>query len=405
MALFEYKAVRKNGDIITDSIQAASREAAAQAIAVDGLEALTIKEVKKTIKIIPQKSISSADKANLCRFMATMLRSGISIPEAVDIIRQESDNKRLKEILADVAARTRRGESLHSIFSQYKDAFDLIFLTIVKVGEESGNLEKSFDYLARQLYASHELTQKIKGALMYPSVILAAMSGIGMLLMVGVLPKISQVFSKMQISIPPTTRIILGFGSFVGTHTPLVIGSFLGVALLLGLAAKVRTSREVLSGFVVRLPMVKKMVKQIDVARFARTLATLLKSGVPIITALNVSAEGLTQKSMKELAKKFSDEVGKGSSLSEVLSRNKGVFPVIMTQTVKAGEKSGTLEKILEEMADFYEKETEQNLKRMVDLLEPILILVIGIAVGGMVIMMIAPIYSIVGGLQQSIQK
>ncbi len=146
-------------------------------------------------------------------------------------------------------------------------------------------------------------------------------------------------------------------------------------------------------------------MNQIDVAQFARTLATLLQSGVPITEALNVSSDSLSQPQLRHQAKGFSESVSKGKSLSDILGENKQVFPTIMVQTIKTGEKTGTLEEVLKELADFYESEVEHQLKRITSLLEPVLMLVVGIIVGAMVIMIIAPIYSIIGNLETSMQK
>ena len=166
-----------------------------------------------------------------------------------------------------------------------------------------------------------------------------------------------------------------------------------------------RQTREVLMRLFRKLPVVSKIVNQIDIARFSRTLSTLLQSGVPITTALDVSSEGLSDPGVRAQAKRFSDGVARGETLSKVITENSKIFPPVMIQTIKAGEKTGTLEEILDEMATFYESEVEYSLKRATALLEPVLMLGIGVAVGAMVIIMIAPIYGIIGGLQSQIKQ
>lgn len=405
MTLFDYKAKDASGKIVTDTMQANSREDAAAALRAMNLQVLTVNSLDQSglSKSIGGNHISVSDKAVFCRFMSTMLRSGLSIPEAIEIIRQETKKPKMKKVLADLAYQTQKGKSITSVLSQYKEDFDSTFLTMVRVGEESGTLDKSFEYLTKQLSASHELNQKVKGSLMYPAVIVVAMIANGIVMMVFVLPRIAGVFLKLDIALPFVTRIILTTGDLIGKNVFLFLGfvalSFFGLFMSFYL----RTTRNIFMRFIRRMPVVKNIVNQIDIARFSRTLSTLLHSGVPITTALDVSAQGLSDDNVRAQAKNFSEGVARGESLSAVLTRNTKLFPTIMIQTIKAGEKTGSLDQILAQMADFYESEVDYSLKRATSLLEPVLMLFIGIVVGGMVIIMIAPIYGIIGGLQQQV--
>lgn len=402
--LFEYKAKDETGKIIEDTIQGVSREEAAVALRAQNLQVLTITGLDTGLSLFGGH-ISTADKAIFCRFMSTMLRSGLSIPEAIEIIRAETKKPKMRKILADLSFQTQKGKSLSSVLAQYKDEFDQIFLTMVKAGEESGTLEKSFEYLTKQLNASHELSQKIKGSMMYPAVIMVAMGGNGLLMMVFVLPKIAGVFLKLNIPLPFITKIILTVGNAIGENVALFLGGVVMSVIIGGFILYLRATRRFILRVVQKMPVIRNIVSQIDIARFARTLGTLLQSGVPITQALDVAAEGISKTSLRRQAKKFSEGVSKGESLSSVMAKTTNVFPVIVIQTIKAGEKTGSLEEILLEMAAFYESEVDYSLKRATSLLEPVLMLVIGVAVGGMVIIMIAPIYGIIGGLQQQISK
>jgi len=404
MPLYNYKARDKKGKVIEDTIQAASREDAASSLKADGLAVLTVRDLETGLSSLRSGKVSLAEKASFCRFTATMLRAGLSLHEAVEIIKQESENKKMKKILADIAFQIRKGRSLSGVLSGYKDIFDPVFLTMIKAGEESGTLEQSLDYLAKQLSASYDFSQKIKGSLMYPAVIIGAMFAEGLLMLVFVLPKISEVFLKMNLKLPVTTRLLLQFGLFVSTHLILVLVAIFSLAGLAFLAIWLKSTRDMLFRLLAKIPVLKKMMSQIDVARFARTLSVLLKSGVPIIDALGIATDSLNQPDLRNQAKKFTAGVSKGKSLSEVLSQAQTSFPQIMIQTIKTGEKTGSLEQVLQELAEFYENEVDYQLKRVTSLIEPVLMLLIGIVVGAMVIMIIAPIYSIVGGLQESIK-
>lgn len=404
MPLYSYKAKDDKGAIVEDTIQAANKGDAATAITSRGLQLLTVKPLEGFGSKLMGGSISVAEKAAFCRFLATMLRSGMSLPETVDIISQENKNPKLKKILTDISYQTQKGKSISSVLANYKEDFDTIFLTMVKVGEESGTLEKSFDYLAIQLTASHELSQKISGSLMYPAVIVAAMLGNVLMMGLFVLPRIAGVFLKLDVPLPAYTKIVLSLGQFMGENRKGVLAATALASFLTVFIFWYRKTRTVIIQIISKMPIVKKVVLHIDIARFSRTLSTLLKNGVPIINALDVSADVLTTRSLKIEAKKFSKGVSQGESLSDVLLKNRKTFPAIMVQTIRAGEKSGNLEQVLEEMATFYESEVEYSLKRLTSLLEPLLMLFIGVAVAIMVIMMIAPIYSIIGGLNQTIE-
>ena len=404
MPLYTFKAKKKDGEVIEDVVQAGSKKEVEASLKSENLQTLSIKalDTKKEI-VIGGGSISVAEKAAFCRFLATMLRAGLPLPEALDIIRQETQSKRLKKILYDLSFSVRKGATLSSILTKYKKDFDSVFLTMVKAGEESGTLDQSFDYLAKQLIASYELSQKVKGSLMYPAVIVVAMIANAIVMLVFVLPKLSQVFLTLNAPLPTTTRFILNIGDAVGKNVAATLGVFFAFLGILVLLVVVKRTRDILFSLFVKLPVVNKTVNQIDVARFARTLSTLLKNGVPIMVALDVSSDVIKQPKLKEQAVEFSKGVAGGSSLSEILSKGKKLFPVTMIQTIKAGEKTGSLEIVLEEMAQFYEMEVDYSLKRATALLEPVLMLVIGVAVGAMVVMMITPIYSIVGGLEGGI--
>lgn len=400
MPIYKYKAENNKDVVFEDTIQAADKKEAVTLLRADNLKVISIKPLENKLEQMFEGGVSISDKANLCRFMATMTRAGLPIMEILEIIREETQNKKLKQILLDTSFHIRKGQTLFSSFSKYKKDFDPVFLTMIKAGEESGTLEKTFDYLAKQLLSSYELTQKIKSSMMYPMVIIAAMMANAFIMLGFVLPKMSDVFLSLNVDLPVTTRFLLKFGKTVGENMALTFGIFFLIIFFVIMLFIVRKTRTIIFSFFVRLPVIKKVMEQLDTARFARTLSTLLKSGVPIMVALDVSVDVIKQPNLKKQALEFSRGVSKGQSLSEIMDSIKTSFPVAMTQTIKAGEKTGSLEVVLEELAAFYEMEVDYSLKRATALLEPLLMLIIGIAVGGMVVLLITPIYSIVGGME-----
>lgn len=400
MNLYTYKVKDKKGKVVEDVIQASNKAEAVSYLKGEEYQILTIKSLGKKGITLFGGGISVSEKAAFCRFMATMLRSGLPLPEAVDIIREETKNKKLQEVLFNISFHVRKGGTISSVLANYKNEFDSVFLTIVKAGEESGTLDKSFDYLAKQQMASYELSQKVKSSMMYPAIILVAMIGNAGIMLGFVLPKMSDVFLSLNVELPPVTRFVLTVGKSVGANMALTFGAFFAFIFFGIMIFVIRRTRDYIMSFIVKLPVISKVMDQLDTARFARTLSTLLKSSVPIMVALDVSSDTLKQPQLKKEAKEFSAGVAKGLSLSDILTKQKRAFPITMVQTIKAGEKTGSLETVLEELADFYELEVDFSLKRATALLEPLLMLVIGVAVGAMVVILITPIYSIVGGLQ-----
>jgi type IV pilus assembly protein PilC len=400
MALYKYKVKDKNDKVFEDVIQASNKKEAVSLLKVDDLQVLTIKSLDKKDVVLFGGGVSVSEKAAFCRFMSTMLQAGLPLPEALDIIRQETQNKKFQSILFDLIFHIRKGEALSSVLAKYKEDFDVVFLTMIKAGEESGTVEKSFDYLAKQLLASHELSQKVRSAMMYPSIIIAAMLASGGIMVGFVLPKMSEVFLSLNVELPTVTRYVLNFGMALGANLALTFGILFAFIFFIVLLFLIKSTRKFIFSYLVKLPVISSIMDQLDTARFARTLSTLLKSGVPIIASLDVTSDVLRQPNLKKHAKEFSEGVSKGMALSEVLVSRKKSFPVTLIQTIKAGEKTGSLEVVLEELAAFYETEVDYSLKRATSLLEPLLMLVIGVAVGAMVVLLITPIYSIVGGLE-----
>jgi len=345
-------------------------------------------------------NIPTVEKANLCRYLATMIGAGLPLAEAIDTIAQDTRSHTLQNILRQVQQGLQKGESLSDLFAKYPLIFDTSFLAIVKAGEESGALQRSFQYLEEQLMANHTLSQKVKGALMYPAVIITTMFGVGGILIVFVVPQIAQVFLKTKLPIPKLTVMVLQAGLALNQNIHL-IGLIL-LLLIIGLVITLKTPRgkKIFMGLLKRIPGVTKLFEKLDLARFARTLATLMQSGVPITQAISVASSTLSHAKFAPLVKSLETDIRKGDSIATILRLHRKLVPQMMISMVATGEKTGTTDKILFKVADFYEQELENEIKNFTAILEPVIMLIIGIGVGGMVLSVIAPIYSLVASLQ-----
>jgi len=272
-------------------------------------------------------------------------------------------------------------------------------LTLTKAGEVSGKLGEVFKYLESELRAQYSLQSKVKGALLYPTIVFAAMLGIGFMMFFFVLPQIGKVFLNLKLPLPSITRALFQLSITLSKSTiPIIIGF---VLCIIGGFFLMRSKRfrTFLFYIITPLPIIKNLIKKVDMARFTRIFSTLIRSAVPITEALEISLSSLSWPEFLRGATTIPDEIRKGKTLSLALKEQK-VFPTLMIQMVAAGEKTASIDTTLADLASFYEQEVEEELKSLTQILEPVLMLLVGIGVGAMILSVIAPIYSVVGSFQ-----
>jgi len=403
MPVFEYKAKTKKEEIKEGILVAVSKKEAGKQLRDQQLSPLSVKKTNQKGKgtaLFGKKSVDLVEKANLCRYLARMINSGLSLSESVEVIAGETTTPAMSQVLEDVQTVLQSGQPLSYAFSKHPEAFDEVFLTLVKAGEESGTLGKTFEYLGNQLHSDYELGQRIKGTLAYPIVVVLSSGGLGLAMLLFVVPKISPVLLNLsrEFPLPSYTLIILKVSLFFSKNVFLFLGSLAGLGIAGFLFLAKPKGKRALNIFLSRMPFFGDLLQKLMFSRFNRTLSTLFKSGVPITTALSVAAETLTLPKFKKAGINFVEEIEKGVSLSAVLKKTK-IFPSIMVRMVATGEKTGSLDKFLFDLAQFYEEEVSNSLKTLTSIIEPVMMLGIGIGVAVMVVSVIAPIYSFVGSL------
>jgi type IV pilus assembly protein PilC len=399
MAQFSYKALNSVQQVVKGVLSAQNREEAGHIIAKQNLQPIVIVEVSQHKKY--RGTIPAVDKITFCRYISTMLSSGLSLSEGIEVLREETKHPLMRQILGDISYSLEQGQQLSSVLARYPQVFEPYFLTLTHAGEVSGTLADIFKYLEKELHAEYSLNAKVKGALMYPAIVFIAMIGIGILMFFFVLPQIGKVFLSLRLNLPPFTRILFQLSLFFSKN---IIGFIIFVIIFIvtmTIALKRRETRTFFFRLIRPIPVIRDLIKKIDLARFNRIFATLLKSAVPITEALEISLESLSWFEFYQLAKVLPAEITKGKSLS-LLIRTHKVFPTLMSQMVAAGEKSGTLDTSLADLATFYEEEVEEELKGLTQIIEPVLMLFVGVAVGVMILSIIAPIYSVIGSFSQA---
>jgi type IV pilus assembly protein PilC len=403
MPEFAYTAVTKEGHRDNATIVAPSIAAAGHMLKERGLLPTSLSESQKGSFLDKLKNIgtvSLAEKVGFAENLGIMLKAGISVSRSLQILVKQTKNQKFKNIISDVAQQVESGKGLGEALGKYPTIFSNIFISMIKVGEISGNLEKSLEYLTVQLQREADLKSKTRGAMIYPSVIVGALVIIGVLMSIFVLPQLTSVFKDFSGNLPLSTRIVMKISDFMGGHAVLAVlilaGTVSGLVLFLRSTVGKRLADVVLVHFYV----INTIIKKINLARFSRILSSLLKSGIPIVQGLEVTAESMGNSLYRDLVAEASVNVKLGKPLTESISKSPNLFPVIVVQMLQVGEESGTVEEMLSQLAVHYEEEVDSTLRNLSSIIEPLLLLFIGGIVGVLAVALIAPIYSISQNIQ-----
>lgn len=396
MALYAYRAVDENKEIIQANASATSREELAQELSQRGLTPISIKEIKR---IKRTGSLPIVEKISFCRYISTMLKSGLSLTESIDVLAEEAKHPLTKKILDDLKFGINHGQTLSTIFSHYPNTFDKFFVTLVRSGEISGTLSETFEHIQEEIRAEHSLSQKIQSALLYPAVVFIAMGGIGVLMFFFILPQIGKVFFNLNLPLNPAVEFMFKTTLFLSDYKYWILLGVV-VAIISGIIfLQTRLGKRTVLILITPVPVVKNLIKQIDMARFCRIFSALLRSGVPVTQALEISLGSMSFGKFSNTSDKIIDGVSKGKNMAEAFKGVKA-FPSLLIQMLSAGEKSGTLDETLHDLGEFYAEEVENGVKKLTQLLEPVLMLMVGVGVGIMILSVITPIYSVVSNIQ-----
>jgi type IV pilus assembly protein PilC len=400
---FTYVALTKDGRKESSIISAPNIATAGHLLKEQGLLPTEIKEKTTSggMEFLTQLStIKFEEKINFIDNLGVMLKAGIPISRSLQILTKQTSNPRFKNILSDIHTQVEQGKGLSEAMEKYPTVFPNIMISMVKVGEVSGGLDKSLEYLNIQLHREADLKSKVKGAMIYPSVIIFAMLIIGVLLSIFVLPSLTAIFKDSGSSLPITTKMVIWFADFMSAHAWVVVSVL--VIFISGLVSAYRTheGQKLFDIFSLHFMSINTIVKKINLARFSRILSSMLKSGIPIVQALDVAGESLSNIPYKELIAQAALDVKVGKPLAESLGKNETLFPPLVVQMMEVGEESGAVQEILEQLAVHYEEEVDNTLKDLSSIIEPLLLLFIGGVVGFLAMALIAPIYSIYQGTQ-----
>jgi type IV pilus assembly protein PilC len=404
MAKFTYKGKDGEGKDVSMTIEANDRYAVYDVARQNGHTVSSIAEtrafsIEKFINIEKINYFLSKVKLDelvmSTRNMAAMLRAGLPLSRALSVIERQTKNPRLKGIMVDVRAEINKGNQFNAALAKYPETFSKLYVAMVRAGEESGGLAPSLETIAMQLERSSNLRKKIKGAMIYPAIVITVMVILGILMMVYVMPTITDTFLKLGVDLPLTTRILIGTSQFMTAHGLLVaVGAMVAIG---GVISFVRTSfgRRLFHLGLIYLPVIGNLVKQTNSAYTGRTLSSLLASGVDVMGAIEITKDVIQNVHYKDILEEARVKVEKGSPLSETFIAHENRYPILVGEMIAVGEETGNISAMLTEIATFYETEVEMKTKDLSTIIEPILMVVIGAGVGFFALAMIAPIYSI----------
>lgn len=400
MKTYSYEAITKDGNNVTGTIEAVS-----ETLVIDRLHDMDYYPLKISTKeegdnlltwfqSLLKDRVREKEIMTLSYQLSVLLEAGFALDRSLSILSELTEGKRLKEIIMDLHASIRSGKSLSDALLRHSDVFPPIYINMVKAGEAGGILENTLLRMASYLEDSQKLKEDVRSALIYPC-LLSTVGGIAIIvLFVFVLPRFASIFSDMGQALPLSTLILLSVSSVVRNYW-WVIAAFISTGLLwLRYYLKSDTGREHWDNMRFKLPLFGKLYKEFSVARFVRTLGTLLQSGVPILNALHIVEETLESKKMAEMISSVREGVKKGKGIARMLKENT-IFPAFAVHMITVGEESGRLDEMLIKIADRLESEVRSTIKRLLSLLEPGLILFMGLVVGFIVISVLLAIFSL----------
>ena len=403
--LFFYKAKSKEGEIFDGSMESVDRFSVAHELILQGAIPLSV-STKTTAKADMSFSISKmlgrikvTEKIIFTRNLSGMLNAGLPLSRALSVLEKQTTNDAFRPILVSLRAEVDKGEALSSALAKYPKVFSHLFVSMIKAGEESGNLSGSLTEIGVNLEKANAITKKVKGALMYPGVILCVMVLIGVLMMIFVVPTLSKTFADLGTALPASTQFILGLAGLFSGHpvlTFLALGLIgFGIVVLL----KAKFMQPILDKVVVHLPMIGVLAKELNTARTTRTLSSLITSGVPITRAIEITQDVVQNMYYQRVLGEAKIAVEKGAPFSESFKRHTELYPVMVGEMMEVGEETGKLSDMLLQIALFYEEEVENKTKNLSTIVEPLLMVFIGGAVGFFAISMITPMYSVMDNI------
>ena len=401
MKKFTYEARDKaSGNIVKSLVQAESESEAAKALTAQGYMPLSIKEeVEGGWLARFTNRISSKDKIVFSRQLATLIGAGLPLTQSLHTVFEQTANKKMQEIVQEIIADVEGGKTLSSAFGKHPEVFNKIFIALVTAGEASGTLDDALKRIADQQEKDAAMVSKIRGAMVYPGIVLAVMVAVGVFMMVTIVPQVAKLYSDMKKTLPVLTSILIGISNFVINFWWLTL-------ILLALAiffarqyVRTEAGSRLLDNLKLNMPPFKGMFRRLYMARFTRMGQTLLVTGVPMLDMLAIAAEGVNNAVVAEEITRAASKVQSGKALSAALQTEDYILPMV-PQMIKIGEQSGRIDEMMGKTAQAYEDELDEEIQAISTMIEPIMMVILAIFAGVLIGAVLFPIYSLVGSVR-----
>jgi type IV pilus assembly protein PilC len=398
MAVFAFSGRTRTGQNINGEMEAPNREAVVAQLRRQQVLATSVKPKAKDIEIkIPGfgGKVGDRDLAIVTRQLATMIDAGLPLVQCLDILAQQQENKTFKKTLTDIREDVEAGSTFSAALKKYPKVFSTLYTNMVEAGEAGGILDTILNRLAAYIEKALTLKKRIKSAMFYPATIVSVAVVVVIFLLIYVIPTFSQLFANFGATLPLPTVIVLELSNFVRANLLYMVGGVVG--LIFGMRAYYRTKggRRRIDSLMLQLPIVGILIRKVAVAKFTRTLGTLVSSGVAILEGLDITARTAGNTVVEEAVQKARSAIAQGKTIAEPLLES-GVFPPMVVQMIAVGEQTGALDRMLNKVADFYEDEVDIAVTGLTSLLEPLLVIFLGVVVGGVVIAMYLPIFKLI---------
>ena len=401
--IFKYSAKDTSGEMVKGTMKAASQTDVVSKLRKQQLTPIDVKQAgglfgiagaAKGKRAAKKSSRRKGEVEEFTRQLSTMLGAGIPMLEALEILADQAESPGFQFCLDSVVNEIRGGADLSKALSYHPKVFSDIYVSMIKAGEVSGQIDVILTRLAEYLEAAAHLRSEIKSAMTYPVVSLFLVVSIASFLMIGVVPSFKEVFDSLEVTLPELTVVTMDIAFFMRDNWYLIFGGMFASFVLLKAWVKTDTGRLAKDHLILRVPVFGPLFKKVALARFARTFSTLVKSGVPILGAMEIVSQTAGNKVISNIVDDARESVKQGESLMDPFSESK-VFPPMVTKMIGIGERSGALDQLLEKIAEFYDQQVETEVKGLTSLIEPIMIAVMGFIVGGIVLAVFLPIFKL----------
>lgn len=397
MAIFDYRAKNLASQTVEGAVVAPSESAAYDTLREKQLTIISLHERAKSTKLFSANlfnRVTVKEQVIFARQLSVMISANVPIVRALRILVRQTKNVHFKMILSDVLDEVDGGAKLSAAMGRYPQVFNNFFVSMIRSGETTGKLDEVLIYLADQREKDYGIISRVRGAFIYPAVVLFAVLSVGFVMVVFVLPKLLEVFKEGGAEVPFMTKLLITISDFARNQWYVLVLFLIGLVVGFILWRRTASGRKALDIIKLRIPIAGRIFTMIYLTRFSRTLSTLLTSGVPISNALDITAEVVGNHTYRDIIERTIKEVEDGNSITTIFVKSKAV-PLMLSQMMSVGEQSGRLDQVLIKVAQFYENELDALVRNLVSLIEPIILLLMGVGVGFMVSAVLLPIYNI----------